>query len=83
MQERIQFSGTNTALARVLTLRSGMEYSPKGLKQAMKHWEFVLRDCGITYRSRRSNGQRLVEINYTPPAIEVTEGTQVTQNIGA
>jgi len=83
MQERIQFSGTNTALARVLTLRSGMEYSPKGLKQAMKHWEFVLRDCGITYRSRRSNGQRLVEINYTPPAIEVTEGTQVTQNIWA
>ena len=82
MQERIQFSGTNTALARVLTLRSGMEHSPKGLKQAMKRWEFVLRDCGITYRSRRSNGQRLVEINYAPLVIEVTEGTQVTQNIG-
>ena len=82
MQERIQFSGTNTALAKVLAQRSGTEYSPKGLKQAMKRWEFVLQDCGITYRSRRSKGQRFVEISYTPPEAGVTEVTQVTENVG-
>lgn len=83
MQERLQFSGTNTALAKVLAQRSGTEYSPKGLKQAMKRWEFVLQDCGITYRSRRSKGQRFVEITYTSPEAGVTEVTQVTENMGA
>jgi hypothetical protein len=83
MQERLQFSGTNTALAKVLAQRSGTEYSPKGLKQAMKRWEFVLQDCGITYRSRRSKGQRFVEVTYTPPEAGVTEVTQVTENMGA
>ena len=83
MLERIQFSGTNTALAKVLAQRSGTEYSPKGLKQAMKRWEFVLQDCGITYRSRRSKGQRFVEVTYTPPEAGVTEVTQVTENMGA
>lgn len=82
MQERLQFSGTNTALARVLALRSGTEYSPKGLKQAMKRWEFVLQDCGITYRSRRSKGQRFVDVTYMPPEAGVTEVTQVTENMG-
>ena len=82
MQERLQFSGTNTALAKVLAQRSGTEYSPKGLKQAMKRWEFVLQDCGITYRSRRSKGQRFVEVTYMPPEAGVTEVTQVTEDMG-
>ena len=82
MRERLQFSGTNTALARVLALCSGTEYSPKGLKQAIKRWEFALQDCGITYRSRRSKGQRFVDVSYTPPEAGVTEVTQVTENMG-
>ena len=80
MKECGHFSGTSTALTRELTQRSGAEYSPKGLKQAMEKWRFILQDCGVTYRNRRSNGQRLVEVDYTPP---VTEGTQVTENLGA
>ena len=82
MQERIQFSGTNTELARLLTLHGGMECSPKGLKQQMNTWQYVLQDCGITYRSHRSKGQRFVDVTYTPPEVGVTEVTQVTENMG-
>jgi hypothetical protein len=46
----------------------------------MNRWEFVLQDHGLTFRNFRSNGQRFVEITYTPA---VTEGTQVTQTLGA
>ena len=79
MKERGQFSGTNTGLARLLSLRCEIPFTPKGLKQMMNRWELPLQDHGVTYRDSRSNGQRFVEITYTPP---VTEGTQVTQNIG-
>jgi hypothetical protein len=48
----------------------------------MKRWEFVLQDCGITYRSHRSKGQRFVDVTYTPPEAGVTEVTQVTENVG-
>ena len=80
MKERIHFSGTNTALSKLLSLRGETALSPKGLKQMMNRWSFVLQDHGVTFRDFRSNGQRFVEIAYTPP---VTEGTQVTQNTGA
>lgn len=79
MKERIHFSGTNTALSKLLSLRCEASLSPKGLKQMMNRWAYPLQDHGVTFRDHRSNGQRLVEINYTPPMIEVTEGTQ---NIG-
>lgn len=80
MKERIHFSGTNTALSRLLSLRYETALSPKGLKQMMNRWVHPLQDHGVTFRDFRSNGQRFVEVTYTPP---VTEGTQVTQSLGA
>ena len=80
MKERLHFSDTNTALSRLLSLRCETAISPKGLKQMMNRWSFVLQDHGVTFRDYRSNGQRFVEVTYTPP---VTEGTQVTQSLGA
>ena len=80
MKERGHFSGTNTALSRLLGLRCEAPLSPKGLKQMMNRWVYPLQDHGVTFRDFRSNGQRFVEIAYLPP---VTEGTQVTQTLGA
>ena len=80
MKERGHFSGTNTGLARLLGLRCEAPLSPKGLKQMMNRWVYPLQDHGVTFRDNRSNGQRFVEVTYTPT---VTEGTQVTQNIWA
>ena len=70
----------NTGLARLLGLRCEAPLSPKGLKQMMNRWVYPLQDHGVTFRDNRSNGQRFVEVTYTPT---VTEGTQVTQTLGA
>lgn len=76
MKERGHFSGTNTGLARLLGLRCEASLSPKALKQKMNRWVYPLQDHGVTFRDYRSNGQRFVEITYTPTVTEVTQGTE-------
>ena len=45
----------------------------------MNCWREALREQGVSFRSYRSNGQRLVEVRYTEP---VTQVPQVTQELG-
>lgn len=80
MKEVGHFSDTNTILAKKLNLCCETPHTAKSWKQMMNRWEFVLQDHGVTFRNFRSNGQRFVEITYTPP---VTEVPQVTQSLGA
>ena len=44
---------------------TGNAIEPKRLKQMMNLWKENLRELGLTFRSYRSNGQRLVEVTYT------------------
>jgi hypothetical protein len=37
-----------------------------------------LRELGLTFRSYRSNGQRLVAVQYTEPVTQVPQVTQET-----
>ena len=39
----------------------------------MNCWREQLRELGVTFRSYRSNGQRLVEVWYTEPVTQVTQ----------
>lgn len=59
------FSGGNTELAEAFNSSTGNTIEPKRLKQLMNLWKEKLRELGLTFRSYRSNGQRLVEVKYT------------------
>ena len=52
-------------MAEVFNTYTGNTIEPKRLKQQMNRWKENLRDLGLTFRSYRSNGQRLVEVRYT------------------
>jgi len=73
------FSGGNSDLADAFNRHSGLNVNPKSLKQMMNRWRIPLQEQGITFRSYRSNTQRLVDVEYIPP---VTKETQVTQRSG-
>lgn len=53
------FSGGNSDLADVFNQHSGLNVNPKSLKQMMNRWRIPLQEQGITFRSYRSNTQRL------------------------
>lgn len=79
MREVKFFSGGNRELADAFNVFSGDAVEPKRLKQLMNCSREALRELGLTFRSYRSNGQRLVEVRYTKP---VTQVPQVTQKTG-
>ena len=72
------FSGGNTELAQELNADTGLAISPKALKQMMNRWRYPLEAKGVLFESRRSNGQRLIELCYVEPTV-----TQVTEFVGA
>lgn len=78
MKEVKFFSGGNTELADAFNAFSGSAVEPKRLKQLMNCSKEALRELGLTFRSYRSNGQRLVEVRYTEPVTQVPQGTQKT-----
>lgn len=79
MKEVKFFSGGNTELAEAFSASTGSAIEPKRLKQLMNCSKEALRELGLTFRSYRSNGQRLVEVRYTEP---VTQVPQVPQKTG-
>lgn len=79
MKEVRFYSGGNTELADAFTSHSGTSIEPKRLKQLMNCSKEALRELGLTFRSYRSNRQRLVEVRYSEP---VTQVPQVTQKTG-
>ena len=42
-------------------------------KQLMNRWRYALQEQGVAFRSHRSNGERLVEVIYTPAVTQVTQ----------
>lgn len=79
MKEVRFYSGGNTELSETFNMFSGSNIEPKRLKQLMNCSKEALRELGLTFRSYRSNGQRLVEVRYVEP---VTQVPQVTQKTG-
>ena len=78
MKEIKSFSGGNTELTNAFHIHTGGAIEHKKLKQLMNCWKEPLRELGLTSRSYRSNGQRLVEVRYTEPVTEVPQVTQKT-----
>ncbi len=78
MREVKFFSGGNTELTDAFNIYAGSTIEPKRLKQLMNRYKEKLRELGLTFRSYRSNGQRLVEVRYTEPVTQVPQVTQKT-----
>ncbi len=78
MREVKVFSGGNTELTNAFNIHTGSTMEPKKLKQLMNRWKEKLRELGLTFRSYRSNGQRLVGVRYTEPVMQVPQVTQKT-----
>ena len=61
------YTGSNAELTEQFNASADMDISAKGLKQMMNKWRYQLEEAGVHFRSYRSNGQRLVDINYEAP----------------
>ena len=73
MKQYETFSGGNTELADAVGNFCGTAMEAKRLKQLMNCWRESLREVGVSFRSYRSNGQRLVEVQYSEPVTQVTQ----------
>lgn len=65
MKEQKYFSGSNTEFADLYNEHTESAVSVKGLKQMMSLWRYSLEEFGLSFRSHRSNGIRLLEVNYS------------------
>ena len=68
MKSSSQYYGSNSGLADELAKILGRDISPKGMKQAMNKWRFKLEESGVSFESRRSNGQKLLRVKYNSPS---------------
>jgi len=59
------FRGSNSELSELFKTHSGIDLSPKGLKQMMNKWRYDLEKNCVTFQSCRSNGQRIVSVTFS------------------
>lgn len=79
MKQKEYFHGTSTELATQFNAHTNLNMSVKGMKQMMNRWRYSLREQGLTFHNRRSNGLRSVEVSYSLPMTKVTQVTHETQ----
>ena len=65
MKDTVSFAGSNTELAERFNACTGLAMAAKSLKQMMNRWRSALQEQGVTFRDRRSNSQRLVEVVFS------------------
>lgn len=68
MKTQKSYSGSNTEFCEMYNTHTEQSISPRGLKRLMNLWEYSLIDFGLSFRSHRSNGVRLLEVNYSSSA---------------
>jgi len=68
MKVQKSFNGSNTEFADLYNAHTESAVSVKGLKQMMNLWRYSLEEFGLSFRSHRSNGLRLLEVNYSSSA---------------
>ena len=66
MKKKISFEGSNTDFTNEFISFFGKEFSAKSLKRRMNRYRRELEENGVTFQSNRSNGKRILNINYTP-----------------
>ena len=70
MKQKEYFHGTSTELATQFNAHASTNMSVKGMKQMMNRWRYSLREHGLTFHNRRSNGLRSVEVSFSLPVTD-------------
>ena len=76
MKEAGHYRGGNQELCQLIKEQTGVSATPKGLKQKMNVWKTTLEGLGLSFESRKANGERTVEICFDPAVAKVAQGTQ-------
>ena len=66
MKQKKSFTGSNTDFANDFISFCGKEISAKSLKRRMNRYRRELEENRVVFQSNRSNGKRILNINYTP-----------------
>ena len=65
MKQKQSFIGSNTDFTNEFISFCGKEISAKSLKRRMNRYRRELEENGVEFQSNRSNGKRILNINYT------------------
>ena len=77
MTDQKRYSGGNSEFVELFNSATSNNVSVKGFKQMMNRYRYDLEGLGIHYRNYRSNGTRLLEIEYIPaPVAESDESDE-------
>ena len=78
MRVERHFSGSNTELAERYNVHTGRDLTAKKLKQLMNKWRYELEAQGLVFESRRSNGQRFVEVSLSALGSDASDSSDAT-----
>ena len=78
MRVERHFSGSNTELAERYNVHTGRDLTAKKLKQLMNKWRYELEAQGLVFESRRSNGQRFVEVSFSALGSDASDSSDAT-----
>ncbi len=78
MRAQKHFFGTNSKFAELFNKCNGSSITPQKLKQIMNKWRYELEAFGIRFESRRSNGQRLIDIRYEADISDMSDGSDAS-----
>ena len=59
-----RFTGSNAELTERFNRCAGTQFTPRALKQKMNQCRYDLEDCGVYFESFRSNGTRMVSVEF-------------------
>lgn len=78
MRTQKHFFGTNSTFAELFNKCNGSSITPQKLKQIMNKWRYELEAFGISFESRRSNGQRFIDIRYEDDIGDTSDGSDAS-----
>lgn len=71
MKKVRSYHGSNQNLCEQIREYTDVTATPKGLKQKMNVWQSTLAEIGVSYESRKANGERMVVVRYIPGGTQV------------
>lgn len=83
MKEQVMFVGGNSEFVEQFNIATDSEITVKGFKQMMNRYRYNLEALGVHYKDYRSNGTRLLEVKYIPPAVVISDESAVSDAINS
>lgn len=82
MEDVVSFHGSNSEFAELFTQHTGITVTPKSLKQKMNRWRQELRNQGVTFENKRSNGTRSLHISFSAVGSDASDASDAKDGGG-